>query len=112
MGEHVRTFRGSQVFVSWDDEAPNVLYLDRDRPTVMTPVDPDAYAIHRGRVRLGEIVFRDGSVVWGWRYFPSSNKARPSRKLHRDPLSAIRGRVQQPGEMVIRGRDSATHPSV
>lgn len=111
MGEHVRTFQGLSVVVSWDDVAPNVLYLDRDRPTMMTPATADTYVISQGRVRVGEVVFRDGAVEWGWRYVPSSNSAQPSRKLHRDPLAAIRGRLR-PGKLVIRDRASASRPPV
>jgi hypothetical protein len=94
-------YRGLPVVVSIDDAAPNVLYLDRDAPILMTVVDRNTYTLCKGRMRLGEIVFSEGEERCGWQFIPRSNRLRPSRKLHPDAMAAIRGRVRP--DYLVRG---------
>jgi hypothetical protein len=91
--EHVRNHRG-RVSISRFDECPNVLFLDRHAPTCMAAVDRNTHAVYRGRLALGEVIFHDGDQEWGWRYVPRSNRLRPSRKLHPNPLGTLTGRVR------------------
>jgi hypothetical protein len=97
--EYVRHHRGCPVLISIDPEFPNVHYIDRGKPIVMAPIDRSTWEISQGRVRLGEIIYQNGRSEWGWRYYPRSNRLRPSRKLHPNSLSAIRGRLSP--DMVV-----------
>jgi hypothetical protein len=70
----------------------NVFYLDGDAGVILVQIDQDRYEVRKGSRILGDISFFNGETKWGWRFLPRLPGMHPSRKLHPNPESTLKGR--------------------
>jgi hypothetical protein len=74
------------------DAHPNVVHIDRDAGVVLAQINQDHYEVRNGSRVLGDIRFFTGETKWGWRFLPRLPGMQPSRKLHPNPESCVKGR--------------------
>jgi hypothetical protein len=74
-------------------DAPSSLgQTDKRSPVVLAQVSRDHYDVRQGTSRIGFILFCNGQTQFGWRFVPIEAGLRPSRKLHPNPESCLKGR--------------------
>jgi hypothetical protein len=78
--------------LSVGDAHSNVFYIDRDVGVILAQIDQDHYEVRKGSCILGDVSFFNGEAKWGWRFLPRLPGMRPSRKLHPNPESTLKGR--------------------
>jgi integrase len=74
------------------DTDPNFSRTHRQVAVVLAQIDEDNYEVRRGGGVVGLVSFYNGETEWGWQFFPSQRGLHPSRKLHPNPESCLRGR--------------------
>ena len=83
----------------------NVYHLDQDAEIVLVQINQNHYQVRKGRWHIGDIMFFDDSVVWGWWFQSRTSQFRHNHRLGPFP-EAVLPRKLKVQRVVSRGRQT------
>jgi integrase len=77
--------------------------INRGDGVVLAQINQDHYEVRKGARVVGVISFHDAQTEWGWKFFPRLHGMHPSKKLHPNPESCLKGRFSIVSVLTLSG---------